>query len=90
VLKVIPPPSRIVLQRVDPQTLTWFEETAASGGFRLPGTASDALPPARYAVDLSGGQETVVYAEQCLVADFCFTWQRWSAGLQKAGAAAVR
>ena len=85
VLRVIAPPSRSALQRVDPATLTWFEESVERrGGFRLPGTPSDTLPTARYAVDLRGRQETVVYAEQCLAPDLCFTWQRWSGALQQA------
>jgi len=32
------------------------------------------LPPARYAVDIRGGGETVVYGEQCLAPNLCFTW----------------
>jgi hypothetical protein len=45
------------------------------------------LPPARYAVDLRGGKETVVYGEQCITPDICFTWQRWSAEQQNKAAA---
>jgi hypothetical protein len=89
VLNVIPAPERSALERLDARALTWFEETVtapAHGALRLPGTASDTLPPARYAVDLSGGNETVVYGEQCLDSEFCFTWQRWSAALQKPAA----
>jgi hypothetical protein len=33
-------------------------------------------------VDLRGGKETVVYGEQCITPDICFTWQRWSAAQQ--------
>jgi hypothetical protein len=89
-LKVIPAPARSALQGVAPDTLTWFEESAAhttGGRLRsLRGAAPETLPPARYAVELRGGQETVVYSEQCLAREFCFTWQRWSAALQQAAA----
>lgn len=84
VLKVVPPPSRSELQRLDSTALTWFEQTERRTAWRLPGTADEALPPARYAVDLSGKDPTVVYSEQCLAPDFCFTWQRWSAAPARA------
>jgi hypothetical protein len=83
-LRVVEAPRGSVLQGLDPQELTWFEERdelGASAG--LPGilggstNADAALPPARYAVDFAGGKETVAYGEQCLAADLCFTWQRW-------------
>jgi hypothetical protein len=81
-LGVIDPPSRSGLQRLDPKALTWFEETVARpGGLRFR-SAPQVLPPARYAVDLSGGKETVIYSEQCLSPEFCFTWQRWTAAMQ--------
>jgi hypothetical protein len=87
VLTVIPPPSRTALRVLDPAALTWFEEVEHEPRFRLPGTPSDTLPATRYAVDLKSGKEpVVVYAEQCLAADLCFTWQRWSAALQPASA----
>lgn len=91
-LRVIPQPGRSELQGVDPQRLTWFEERVESG--RVAGLAAvfgngigaDAvLPPARYAVEFQGGLETVVYGEQCLAADLCFTWQRWPAPPQSGG-----
>jgi len=75
-LQPVSAPRRSALQLTDPQTLAWFEE-------RLDGWAFAKelnLPPARYAVDLSDG--TVVYGEQCLAADLCFTWQRWRAEFQ--------
>ncbi len=83
VLRKIPAPSRSALQNFDAQALTWFEERVASSasGFWLTklisDSGTDSLPPARYAVDLRGGGEVVVYGEQCLTADLCFTWQRW-------------
>lgn len=89
VLNLIPAPDRSALQGLDAKTLTWFEETAERRGgvFGLLGGAPETLPPARYAVDLRAKEETVVYAEQCLARDLCFTWQRWSAAMQQAVAA---
>lgn len=77
-LRVITPPSQSALRVIPPATLTWFEES------REPDSSAQAvanvLRPARYAVEFSGDSERVVYAEQCLNADFCVTWQRWVAG----------
>ena len=69
------PPARSALLGLDPEQLIWFEERFADGGL-----AKIALPPARYAVQLKDGGETVVYAEQCIAPQTCFTWQRWPAG----------
>jgi len=74
-LSIIPPPEKSALQGLDPKGLTWFEERFAENA--LPNTA---LPAARYAVMLSGGEGIVVYGEQCLASQTCFTWQRWPAG----------
>ena len=49
-------------------SLQWFEEGNASDG-------SDALPPSRYAVDLSQPMAQVVYSEQCLSKDLCLTFE---------------
>ena len=73
-LSVIPPPEKSALQELDPKELTWFEERLADNAL------SKGLPPARYAVDLAGGQGVVVYGEQCLAPQMCFSWQRWPAG----------
>jgi len=88
-LRVVPEPKRSALQGLDPQRLTWFEERVESGPvaglsavFGNSSTVDTPLPPARYAVDLQGGRETVVYGEQCLAPDLCFTWQRWPAQAQ--------
>jgi len=55
------------LQRVPASSLAWFEET-------VQGNAD--IRPARYAVRLDdGGTHQVVYAEQCLSSEFCFSWQ---------------
>ena len=83
-LHVVATPTRSALQGLETQRLTWFEERVESGsvawlsGIFGNGVGADAvLPPARYAVDFQGGQETVVYGEHCLAAELCFTWQRW-------------
>jgi len=83
-LRVVEAPGRSALQGLDPQRLTWFEERVESGtGAWLSGIVGGSagvdavLPAARYAVDFSGSKETVVYGEQCLAAELCFTWQRW-------------
>jgi hypothetical protein len=73
-LRSISPPKKSALRVIEPEKLLWFEER--------PRTPDDALPPSKYAVQLDGDKETVVYGEQCLAKDFCFTWQRWSAALQ--------
>jgi group 4 capsule polysaccharide lipoprotein GfcB/YjbF len=74
-LHVVPPPPKSALQGLEPKELTWFEERLA--GEALPKTA---LPAARYAVQLAGKEGIVVYGEQCLAPQTCFTWQRWPAG----------
>jgi hypothetical protein len=83
-LHPIEAPRRSALQVIDPRTLTWFEERTRSRGFELRGTPADTLPAARYALDLSGSEPAVVYSEQCVAKDLCFTWQRWSLAMQKA------
>ena len=83
-LRVVPESRRGALEVLDPQRVTWFEEKVESApvawladvfGGRV--VTDAALPPARYAVDFRDGQETVVYGEQCLAPELCFTWQRW-------------
>jgi hypothetical protein len=71
-LRVIAPPTDSLLKDVDPKRFTWFEEQ------HLPRRKDESvLPTARYAVDFSGGQERVVYGEQCVATDLCFSWQEW-------------
>lgn len=72
-------PGKSEIQGVDPGTLTWFEEQVDAGeNLRDNGSVPDtALPLARYAVELRDGKETVVYGEQCLAPELCFSWQRW-------------
>lgn len=73
-LRPVAPPTGTLLQRVPPSSLRWFEE-------RRVGASRDnveALPPARFALEVVEGRARVVYGEQCLRADFCLTWQRWA------------
>lgn len=75
-----PAPRKSALLRLDPQSLSWFEERLQSDTRALlfASLAPDKpLPTARYAVDLRDGKEVVVYGEQCLAPELCFTWQKW-------------
>ena len=88
-LRVVPEPKRSALKGLDPKRLTWFEERIEAGPAvglsAVLGKGMDTeavLPPARYAVDFRDGKETVVYAEQCLAVELCFTWQRWPVQVQ--------
>lgn len=88
-LSVVGAPRRSALQGSDPKLLTWFEERVEPGagkGFSafLGNAADSLLPLARYAVEFQGDQATVVYGEQCLAAELCFTWQRWPVQAQSA------
>jgi hypothetical protein len=67
-IQPIPEPKDSQLQLIQPSSLAWFEEKSEG---------PDALPAARYAVSKTAIPQ-VVYAEQCLSNDFCFSWQRWS------------
>jgi hypothetical protein len=86
VVRQVAAPEKTALLNIDPKSLTWFEErsqadSGADGTTYFPaafsGPRDQLLPPARYAVDLRDGVETVIYGEQCLSAEFCFTWQKW-------------
>ncbi|MBE0623831.1 MAG: YjbF family lipoprotein [Burkholderiales bacterium] len=88
-LRVAAAPAKSELRGWDPQTLTWFEERVEADSGRgysaVLGKVAGAdapLPPSRYAVDIRSGLETVVYGEQCLTADLCFSWQRWPVSAQ--------
>jgi len=69
-IRRIAPPDDSRLQFVPASSLTWFEET-------VQGDTSG--HPARYAVSLDGrdGTHQVIYAEQCLSSEYCFSWQSW-------------
>jgi hypothetical protein len=83
-LRVSLPPSRSALQNLDSNNLVWFEERteAEESGKRIP--EENNLPPARYAVAISDGAESVVYGEQCLAKNLCFSWQLWPVAPQSA------
>lgn len=76
-LQAIDPPSKHALSGIDARSLTWFEERIDRAAYDDKLGPDQSLPPAKYAVDLQGGKETVVYGEQCLTEMLCFTWQRW-------------
>lgn len=65
----IPQPSDSQLQLIPASSLTWFEESAEGKG---------GLPPARYGVSMASSVPQVMYAEQCLSSEFCFSWQKWT------------
>ncbi len=75
-LRAISPLRNVSLQAYDPQRLHWFEEQTVLSA--MDARADRALPAARYAVDLQGDKAVVVYSEQCLALEFCFTWQLWN------------
>ena len=90
-VRAVQAPQRSALQVLDPRQLTWFEERDEaepvawlSGLWGRNDKTDAALPPARYAVAFSGGRETVIYGEQCLAANLCFSWQRWPVQAQSA------
>lgn len=66
-IRRIQPPDDSQLKIVPAASLAWFEESVQG--------AADS-PPARYGV-VMGAAHQVVYGEQCLSNEFCFSWQRW-------------
>jgi hypothetical protein len=83
-VRAIAPPARSALQDISPDSLAWFEERTQLPSKRVGTNAGsgqntgELLPPARYAVVFDKGRETVIYAEQCIAPDLCFTWQHWT------------
>ena len=71
-LRATSAPEHTAVIGVAPSDLRWFEERVVAGP-----QAALALPPAQFAVDVRTDRETTVYAQQCLAADLCLTWQRW-------------
>jgi hypothetical protein len=70
----IPAPKGVKVVGFEGVELAWFEETALT----IPDDPALRLRPSRYAVHVDeDGTETVVFAEQCVTADFCFSWQLW-------------
>lgn len=97
VVRRIPAPGRSALRGVDPSKLMWFEEVmrprAPTTAWFARGRGEDSditLPAVKYAVEIAEDKETVVYSEQCLAKDLCFTWQRWSEAMQQVQRAASR
>jgi len=86
VLRRIPAPENSKLKGLDPHSLIWFEERFDTENGVPASREAEALPPARYALDEqkdaqnSGG---IVYGEQCLSAELCFSWQRWPVRTEK-------
>jgi hypothetical protein len=85
-VRPMPAPAKSALRGVDPTALAWFEERSVSAARPRGDERDRVLPAARYAVDLSQREPQVIYAEQCIAADLCLTWQRWSAAIQQAAA----
>lgn len=83
VITPIKTPADSKLVGVRSAELAWFEEAVRDERSSWFGAKEETLPPTRYAVDLAT-EPVVVYAEQCLASDLCFTWQRWSSELQQA------
>lgn len=67
----IPTPKNAQLMGFSPSELIWFEEKVLD--------SAHGLPSARYGLRVKDGVAAVVYADQCLSKDFCFTWQIWPA-----------
>lgn len=69
-IRRISPPDDTRLQLIPAASLDWFEESVQDEAN---------FPPARYAVGTDGhdGIRRVVYAEQCLSREYCFSWQSW-------------
>jgi hypothetical protein len=71
ILQRISIPADTQLKAIDPRSLIWFEERFAEDA------SESNLPPSRYAVDISAGNERVLYGEQCVSKELCFSWQQW-------------
>jgi hypothetical protein len=67
----IPTPGNTQISGLSPSELIWYEETVLD--------SSLVLPSARYGLRTRDGIAQVVYADQCLSKDFCFSWQVWPA-----------
>ena len=65
----IPTPKNALLKGLPPSDLRWLEEKVLD--------QNNGLPSARYGLQIKDGLHKVVYADQCLSKDFCFTWQIW-------------
>lgn len=77
--QAIPPQQGTQLRQLAPEALQWVEERASlvTEDGQPAGPAEAASPVARYAIAPGAGAPQVVYAEQCLSAEICLTWQPW-------------
>ena len=64
-------PSNAKLVGLPVQDLRWYEETVLG--------QPDGLPSARFALHVKDGDPRVIYGEQCLSQNLCFSWQTWPA-----------
>jgi hypothetical protein len=68
---LVSPPKKTNLKGIDPRALIWFEESSADS------QASPQRSVFGIRLDPSGPQ--IVYSEQCIASDLCFSLQRWRA-----------
>lgn len=64
----VPAPANAKLVGLEASKLVWFEEAVRN---------ANGLPSARYGLRVVGDVPTVVYGEQCLSVNLCFSWQTW-------------
>ena len=72
-IRAVQAPKATQLRGWNPAQLQWFEESTERE------LAENRPPSARYALNTSNGQATLIYSEQCLAQGFCLAWQRWPA-----------
>ena len=70
-LDSVPAQTNSKLVGLSASDLIWFEETVRKG--------ANGVPSARYGLRVVAGVPSVVYGEQCLSNNFCFSWQTWPA-----------
>lgn len=67
-LSGVPVPANTKLVGLQASDLVWFEESVRN---------ANGLPSARYGLSVGAGVPIVVYGEQCLSNNLCFSWQKW-------------
>lgn len=65
------PPKSTNLKGIDPHSLAWFEESSADPQL--------ALRRSLFGIRLEASGPQIVYSEQCIATDLCFSLQRWRA-----------
>jgi len=70
-IRRIAQPKRAV-RGISSEGLVWFEERQVGGA------ADMTVPRAIYGLEVKNGVAEVVYGEQCIAKDLCFTWQKWA------------